>query len=160
MPFSGIHISQGSVATCFWSVVEYLNMNLLQIYYWVGCSVQHCCSRWCCRRHVITVACPPAARVRLKVCSQRMNVTEVDWTDLQQVDPVTRRVHWSRASAAYIRLVIGCSVTRTVGAQSFRALESMRSQLEVADSPVEWMCCEQSLTLASRGWCLNVSVMN
>jgi len=27
---------------------------------------------------VITVACPPAARVRLKVCSQRMNVTEVD----------------------------------------------------------------------------------
>ena len=27
-----------------------------------------------------------------KACSQHVN-----WTDLQQVDPVTRRVHWSRA---------------------------------------------------------------
>jgi len=141
-------------------VSEVMAKSLVSCFFDSRCSVQHCCSRWCCRPHVITVACPPAARVRLKVCSQRMNVTEVDWTDLQQVDPVTRRVHWSRASAAYIRLVIGCSVTRTVGAQSFRALESMRSQLEVAHSPVEWMCCEQSLTLASRGWCLNVSVMN
>jgi len=25
--------------------------------------------------------------------------TELNWTDRQQVDPVTRRVHWSRASA-------------------------------------------------------------
>ena len=37
--------------------------------------------------------------VRLKrdfnACSQRTN-----WTELQQVDPVTRRVHWSRASAS------------------------------------------------------------
>jgi len=31
----------------------------------------------------------------LKACSQHMN-----WTEQQQVDPVTRRVRWSRASAS------------------------------------------------------------
>jgi len=45
---------------------------------------------------------------------------ELNWTDLQQVDPVTRRVHWPRARQ---RLdFTGCGRTRTVGAQSVRAL--------------------------------------
>ena len=37
--------------------------------------------------------------------------TELNWTDLQHVDPVTRRVHWSHD-------LIDCSKTRTVSAQS------------------------------------------
>ena len=44
---------------------------------------------------------------------------ELNWPDLQQVDPVTRRVHSSRASSS--RDVIGCSGTRTVVAPSVRA---------------------------------------
>jgi len=39
---------------------------------------------------------------------------ELNRTDLQQVDPAAPRVHWSR-------LLIGCSETRSVGAQSARA---------------------------------------
>jgi len=43
------------------------------------------------------------------------------WTELiwsEQVDPVTRRVHWSRASAPRIYFVfIACSETRTVSAR-------------------------------------------
>ena len=35
------------------------------------------------------------ALLLLKVCSQHVN-----WTDLQQGDPVIRRVHWSRAPAS------------------------------------------------------------
>jgi len=37
--------------------------------------------------------------------------TELNWTDLQHVDPVTRRVHWSHD-------LIDCSKTRTVSARS------------------------------------------
>ena len=44
--------------------------------------------------------------------------TELNWNDLQQVDPVTRRIHWSRASASRLYFVlIGCSETGTVSAQ-------------------------------------------
>jgi len=39
---------------------------------------------------------------RIKVCLQRAIWTELDWTDLQQVGPVTRRVHWARASTSLL----------------------------------------------------------
>ena len=49
-------------------------------------------------------------QVGVKACSQHMN-----WTDLQQVDPVARRVHWSRASMSRLYFVlIGCSETEPV----------------------------------------------
>jgi len=53
---------------------------------------------------------------RVKVCSRHVN-----WTKLnrpERFDPVTRRVHWSRASASRLHFVsIVCSETRTVSAR-------------------------------------------
>jgi len=58
--------------------------------------------------------------------------TELNWT----IDPITRRVHWSRASASRPHLVlIDCSETRTA---------SVRLVLS-AWSSVQFMYCEQSL---------------
>jgi len=47
------------------------------------------------------------------------NMTKVTTTDLQQIDPVTRRVHWSRGSASRPEFIlIGCSkLEHTVGAR-------------------------------------------
>jgi len=48
--------------------------------------------------------------------SQRPNWTELTWPE--QVDPVTRRVHWSRASASRLYFVLNArSETRTVSAR-------------------------------------------
>ena len=51
---------------------------------------------------------------QVKACSQHMNST-----DLQQVDPVTRRVHWLLASAARLGEL---QQTKSVGAQTVPAL--------------------------------------
>jgi len=71
------------------------------------------------RRTVFNVSLrlPPSSGLELctfKACSRHMN-----WTDLQQVDPVTWHVHGSHMLAL---CSIGCSKTRTVGAQSVLVL--------------------------------------
>ena len=55
--------------------------------------------------HVKTVE----VSIRLKVCSRHLN-----WTELQQVDPVTRRVRCSRASASRL---VWLAATRTASAR-------------------------------------------
>ena len=66
----------------------------------------------------------------------------MNYTDLQQVDLVTRHVHCSHARQRHD--LIGCSETRTTGAQSVRMLWTL---------PLEYTCWELDFSSVQFMWC-------
>jgi len=84
-------------------------------------------------------------KVPVKACSQHMDWNELNWRE--QVDPVTRRVHWSGASASRLYFVlIGCSETRTVSARFVVNTCIIPIRLLTLElSLVQFTCCGQSL---------------
>jgi len=82
----------------------------------------------------------------------------------EQVDPVTRRVHWSRALASWLirSLLIRCNETRTIGARlvlntsiPMRPLSAVHAgdrEIQLANwGSVQFACCEQAVIRSRRG---------
>jgi len=57
-------------------------------------------------------------------------LTQLNWTDLQQVDPVARRVHWSRASASRRNWDGWCSLS-SLAVRCEQSLKSAWSDVSV-----------------------------
>ena len=87
--------------------------------------------------------------VRLQACSQHINWTKLNWRE--QIDPVTRYVHWSRASASRLYfVVIGClQCFDAVGWAAGRA-SGLLKKLSGAGVVI---CLERGADLHMPSWC-------
>jgi len=121
------------------SVVEYIGYLYLTD---VLCELCHC-PNYAVYANTAWSAWSWWSRRFITACSQHML-----WTDLQQVDPVTRRVHWSRASASRLDW-LQRNYRTAVCVQSVRApwtlpLENTCSELWFSSVHVQWTdlkCC-------------------